>query len=44
LRRPIEVMTNMSKSRILGFKEYQDTRESFFNLFDKLKEQKIIPA
>tara|TARA_B100000378_G_scaffold276363_1_gene274140 strand:- start:3935 stop:5059 length:1125 start_codon:yes stop_codon:yes gene_type:complete len=44
LRRPIEVMTDMSKSRKLGFKEYQDTRESFFNLFDKLKEQKIIPA
>lgn len=44
LRRPIEVMTNMAKSRKLGFKEYQDTRESFFDLFDKLKEQKIIPA
>lgn len=44
LGRPIEVMTNMSKSRKLGFKEYQDTRESFFNLFEELKEQKIIPA
>ena len=44
LRRPIEVMTNMAKSRKLGFKEYQDTRESFFRLFDELKEQKIIPA
>lgn len=44
LRRPIEVMTNMSKSRKLGFKEYQDTRESFFKLFEELKEQKIIPA
>ncbi|MBW2963005.1 SDR family oxidoreductase [Mesonia aestuariivivens] len=44
LGRPIEVMTNMAKSRQLGFKEYHDTRESFFNLFTKLKEQKIIPA
>lgn len=44
LSRPIEVMTDMSKSRKLGFKEYQDTRESFFNLFDKLKEQHIIPS
>ncbi|WP_233741927.1 hypothetical protein [Halpernia frigidisoli] len=43
LGRPIEVMTNMSKNRKLGFKEYQDTRESFFRLFDELKEQKIIP-
>lgn len=44
LRRPIEVMTDMSKSRKLGFKEYQDTRESFFDLFDKLKEENIIPS
>ncbi|MFL9830660.1 SDR family oxidoreductase [Flavobacterium sp. ST-87] len=44
LSRPIEVMTDMSKSRKLGFTEYQDTRESFFNLFDKLKEQHIIPS
>lgn len=44
LGRPIEVMTNMAKSRKLGFTEYQDTRESFFNLFDELKGQKIIPA
>lgn len=44
LRRPIEVMTNMAKSRKLGFTEYQDTRESFYNLFDNLKAQNIIPA
>lgn len=44
LGRPIEVMTNMAKSRKLGFLAYQDTRESFFDLFDKLKEQNIIPA
>jgi len=44
LGRPIEVMTDMSKSRKLGFTEYQDTRESFFSLFDKLKEENIIPS
>lgn len=44
LGRPIEVMTDMSKSRKLGFTEYQDTRESFFNLFAKLKEENIIPS
>ena len=44
LGRPIEVMTDMAKSRKLGFTEYQDTRESFFELFDKLKEENIIPS
>jgi len=44
LRRPIEVMTNMSKSRKLGFTAYQDTRDSFFDLFNRLKEESIIPS
>lgn len=43
LGRPIEVMTDMSKSRKLGFSLYQDTRESFFDLFEKLREEKLIP-
>lgn len=43
LGRPIEVMTDMSKSRKLGFTAYQDTRDSFFELFDTLKEKQIIP-
>lgn len=43
LGRPIEVMTDMSKSRKLGFLAYQDTRESFFDLFDKLREERLIP-
>jgi hypothetical protein len=34
LGRPIEVMTDMSKSRKLGFTEYQDTRESFLCLIN----------
>ncbi|UII26742.1 SDR family oxidoreductase [Fulvivirga maritima] len=44
LGRPIEVMTDMSKSRKLGFTEYQDTRDSFFDLFDQLKKENIITA
>ena len=44
LGRPIEVMTDMSKSRKLGFTAYQDTRDSFFELFDTLKAKHIIPA
>jgi nucleoside-diphosphate-sugar epimerase len=43
LGRPIEVMTDMSKSRKLGFTLYQDTRESFFDLFERLRLEKLIP-
>ncbi|AUD01115.1 SDR family oxidoreductase [Spirosoma pollinicola] len=43
LSRPIEVMTDMAKSRKLGFTAYQNTRESFFDLFTKLREEKLIP-
>ncbi|RZK13077.1 MAG: SDR family oxidoreductase [Flavobacterium sp.] len=43
LSRPIEVMTDMSKSRKLGFLVYQDTEETFYELFEQLKEAQIIP-
>lgn len=43
LGRPIEVMTDMSKSRKLGFKVYQKTSESFFDLFNQLKAEQLIP-
>jgi len=43
LGRPIEVMTDMAKSRKLGFTAYRQTDESFFELFDKLKQARIIP-
>jgi nucleoside-diphosphate-sugar epimerase len=43
LGRPIEVLTDMSKSRKLGFLDYQATDESFFDLFTKLRAQRIIP-
>lgn len=43
LGRPIEVMTNMSKSRKLGFLEFQDTEDTFFELFDKLRSERLIP-
>ncbi|WDF46831.1 SDR family oxidoreductase [Chryseobacterium sp. KACC 21268] len=43
LGRPIEVMTDMAKSRKLGFTNFQSTLESFTDLFDKLKAEKIIP-
>jgi nucleoside-diphosphate-sugar epimerase len=43
LGRPIEVVTDMSKSRKLGFTEYQPTDESFFDLFRKLRDNRLIP-
>lgn len=43
LGRPMEVFTDISKSREAGFTAYQPTRESFFTLFDKLKAEKLIP-
>jgi nucleoside-diphosphate-sugar epimerase len=43
LGRPIEVVTDMSKSRKLGFLDYQATDDSFFELFGRLREERIIP-
>jgi nucleoside-diphosphate-sugar epimerase len=43
LGRPIEVVTDMSKSRKLGFLDYQSTDDSFFDLFTRLRHQHIIP-
>jgi nucleoside-diphosphate-sugar epimerase len=43
LGRPIEVVTDMSKSRKLGFLDYQSTEDSFFDLFARLRETRIIP-
>jgi nucleoside-diphosphate-sugar epimerase len=42
LGRPIEVMTDMSKSRKLGFAVYQRTDESFFDLFTQLRADRLI--
>ncbi|HEY2050794.1 MAG TPA: NAD-dependent dehydratase, partial [Caulobacteraceae bacterium] len=43
LGRPIEVVTDMSKSRRLGFLDYQATDEAFFDLFARLRAARIIP-
>lgn len=43
LGRPIECVTDMSKSHTLGFTAYQTTPESFFNLFEILRAQCYIP-
>ncbi|WP_152046762.1 SDR family oxidoreductase [Aureimonas psammosilenae] len=43
LGRPIEVVTDMSKSRRLGFTAYQATDEAFFDLFERLRADRLIP-
>jgi nucleoside-diphosphate-sugar epimerase len=43
LGRPIEVVTDMSKSRAMGFTAYQASDQAFFDVFDKLREMRLIP-
>jgi nucleoside-diphosphate-sugar epimerase len=43
LGRPIEVVTDMSKSRRLGFTAYQPTDDAFFALFEQLRAERLIP-
>jgi len=43
LSRTFETFADMSKSRALGFLEYQKSDESFFNVFDRLRENHFIP-
>ena len=44
LGRPMEVVTDMSKSRKAGFLGFQATDEAFFELFDRLEAEGIIPG
>jgi Nucleoside-diphosphate-sugar epimerases len=43
LGRPVECLTDMSKSRRLGFTEFQYTPDSFFDLFAQLRQARLIP-
>jgi nucleoside-diphosphate-sugar epimerase len=43
LGRPLEVMTDMANSRRLGFCAYQATDSSFFDLFERLRTERLIP-
>ncbi|WP_347302969.1 SDR family oxidoreductase [Croceibacterium sp. TMG7-5b_MA50] len=43
LGRPIEVVTDMSKSRRLGFAGYQPTDDAFYALFEQLRAERLIP-
>jgi hypothetical protein len=44
LGRPFECVTDMSKSRELGFTRYQTTDKSFFDLFERLRHDRVIPG
>lgn len=43
LGRPLEVVTDMSKSRRMGFLDYQPSDDAFFDLFAQLRADRIIP-
>lgn len=43
LSRPMEIMTDMSKSRKLGFKTYKPTLDSFIELFEEHRTDNLIP-
>jgi nucleoside-diphosphate-sugar epimerase len=43
LGRPIEVVTDMGKSRRMGFTAYQATDDAFFDLFTRLRTDRLIP-
>ena len=44
LGREIEVVTDMTKSRLAGFHQYQPTLGSFLDLFRRLRQERIIPG
>lgn len=41
--RPIECFTDMGRSRALGFLGYQNSWDSFRSLFDRLRDENIVP-
>jgi nucleoside-diphosphate-sugar epimerase len=43
LGRPIEVVTDMAKSRRLGFNLFQPTDDAFLALFERLRADRLIP-
>jgi nucleoside-diphosphate-sugar epimerase len=43
LSRPVETYADMTKSRDAGFPDVQDSRRSFLDLFDRLRQERIIP-
>jgi nucleoside-diphosphate-sugar epimerase len=43
LGRQLVAITDMNKSRRLGFNIYQESSDSFFHVFDEMREERLIP-
>lgn len=43
LGRQVECLTDMTNSRVRGFAAYRSTPDSFFDVFDRLRTERIIP-
>lgn len=43
LGRPFEAFASMTKSRSLGFLDYQNSEQSFLELFERLRGERVIP-
>jgi hypothetical protein len=43
LGRTVETHADMTKSRQAGFSDLQDSRRSFLDLFDRLRQERVIP-
>jgi nucleoside-diphosphate-sugar epimerase len=43
LGRPIEVVTDMSKSRAMGFTGFKASDQAFFDVFEQLRKERLIP-
>ena len=43
LGRPMECVHSMAKCRALGFDAFQDTTQSFIDVFDRLRAERIVP-
>ena len=43
LGRPIEVVTDMSKSRAMGFTGFKASDQAFFDVFETLRKERLIP-
>jgi hypothetical protein len=44
LSRTFEILIDMTKSRDRGFVEFQNSERSFVDLFDRMRDEKLIPS
>jgi hypothetical protein len=44
LSRTFEILSDMTKSRDRGFVAFQNSERSFLDLFDRMRQEKLIPS